>query len=214
MTLLAGAGLLVVFNILFFIWTGSERSSVDWIGYGFMTLSFIILVLTYIFPRKGRGEAYSLVVPQVAVTYMLLTALLSVILMILINSVTIALTLELLLTVYYIVHIVLHVQANRRTASNEEARQNKVVDLKKITAQVKNYIEMNDISDPEALKALNSLYDDLSCAPVRTSSSVNLSEMFSTSIPSLGNAVYNKNWSEVIKIAQYMQALLRQRNVF
>ncbi len=213
MTLLAAAGVLAVFNILFFIWTGSERSAVAWIGYGFMTLSFVILVLTYIFPRKGRGETYSLVVPQVAVTYMALTAVLSVVLMILTSNTTIALTLELLLSIYYVTNIVIHVQANRRTAANEEARQRKVDDLKKLAAQVKIYIDMNDISNQEASKAVGALYDELLCAPVRTSSNICLSDMFSTMMPSLGNAIYNKNWSEVSATARRMQMLVRQRNI-
>lgn len=209
MTLLAGAGALAVFNLLFFIWTDSPRSAVCWISYAFMTLSFVILTLTYIYPRKGQGETYSLVVPEVALKYLAASALAGALLMFFTESVAIALTVELLMLLYFMTHIVIHVQANRRTALNVEARQHKVADLKKVAAQVKAIIDMNDVSDRQARKALVSLYDDISCMPF-SASQPGMTDSLQSMLPQLGNAVYSRNWIETEAMARKMQSIIRQ----
>lgn len=210
MTLLAGAGVLAVFNLLFFIWTDSPRSAVCWISYAFMTLPFVILTLTYIYPRKGQGETYSLVVPEIAVKYLAASLVAGVLLMIFTESVALALTVELLMLVYFMTQIVIHLQANRRTALNEERRQGKVADMKKVAAQIKAIIDMNDVTDKTARKALAALYEDVFCMPVRTSSQTGISDSLQSMLPHLGNAVYNGNWPETVALAKKMQSIIRQ----
>lgn len=212
MTILAAAGVLVVFNILFYLWTDSDRSAVCWISYGFITLSYVIFVLTYFFPRKGRGETYSLVVPQIAITYMALNLCLGIILMILTSNITIALTLELLLSLYYIAHIVIHVQANRRTAANETARKAKVSEIRQISSQLKLYIDLNEISDPEALKTMNTLYDEVQCSPTRTYIGIDFDDV-AAKLAIIDDAISSKDWVKVTSIARQMQRIVRQRNI-
>lgn len=137
MTFVAAAGALIIFNVLFFIWTPDDRPTVSWISYIFMTLSFVILTLKYIYPRKGQRETYSLVVPEIALAYMIISIIAGVLLMILPANVTIAITIQLLLLIYYGTRIAIHIQANRRTARNEEERKDKVADLKSVAAQIK-----------------------------------------------------------------------------
>ena len=47
---------LIVFNVLFFLLGGTERSDTEWVCYGFIHVSYLCLLVTPLFCNAGKGE--------------------------------------------------------------------------------------------------------------------------------------------------------------
>lgn len=47
---------LIVFNVLFFLLGGTERSTTEWICYGFIHVAYLCLLVTPLFCNAGKGE--------------------------------------------------------------------------------------------------------------------------------------------------------------
>ena len=159
---------LVVFNVLFFLISGTEHSAAVWISYGFIHFAYFMLALTPRFVRKGKSSAifgFSLIF--ISAVYFVSAFVVGIIFIIIApQSYTAALSVQLSMAGLYGILLISHAIANERTAEAEEKREYNVEYIKSATAQLKSILER--VKDRETKRKVEKAYDAVNSSPVKS----------------------------------------------
>lgn len=205
-----GLFVLAVFNVLFFLWTDSDRSVVDWLSYGFFTGAYLWFLATLCAPRSGGGSTYALTLPYVAGGYLLAVLATGAVLMLTTDSVAIALSVQLVLLAVCLVRFGIHHAANRATTQAVASHNRDVGYVRSTAVRIKKLVP--SVSDAAAAVALRHLYDTVWCSPVRgTSSNADLQAFVSEHMAALESAVADGDSERIISSARKMESLFLER---
>ncbi len=202
---------LVILNILFFMWTGPGRSSVVWLSYAFSTIAYLVLEAVILVPRKYKWRAWNFSLIYIAAMFFVSELILGIVLSLLTTNVTLCLTLQLILLLGFMVWGYMHVKTSLTTTEALIKQEEESVYAKELALQVKGLIA--NVSDSSARKQVKELYEHIWCSPRASNEKAMVYETRITAgVEELKAIVAESNWTEVERVAKELVALAKQRN--
>jgi len=205
---------LVVFNAIFFMVGGIDHSASVWISYGFIHFAYLMLVLTPFLIRKGKSAhvfGYSLY--SISAAYFLIQFVLGIIIIFISPDKNTAVFLvQLCIAGLYGVFLISNMIANEHTANAEEVRQNQIAYVKDASAKLKNL--MGRVSDKEAKKKIERVYDAIYSSPVKSHTDLTeIENRILHSINALENEVSAGNNENMATLVNSLLNEVNERNL-
>ena len=204
---------LIVFNTLFFVLGGVEHHASVWMSYVFIHFAYLMLLLTPKLIREGKSAAvFGFSLYSISATYFL-TEFVTGIIFILVSpeNYGTALLVQLCIAGLYGIILVSHMLANEYTANAEEKRQSQIAYVKDTSAKVKTLLE--SISDKDAKRAVEQVYDAIYSSPVKSHPNLAQKEtQIFQSINDLERTVTTGSKEEIFSVANSLLFLINERN--
>lgn len=158
---------LVIFNVVFFVISGTEHPASVWISYGFIHLAYIMLLITPKLIRKSSSSSvFGFSLYSISSTYFLVEFIIGVIFIFAKpESYKVSLVVQIITFGIYAAMIISHIIANEYTADNIERHELELQYVKNCSAQLKGI--MNQVEDKNIKKKVEKAYDTLHSSPVR-----------------------------------------------
>ena len=212
--LLLNSLFLIVFNFLFFMLSDYENCNNSvWISYGFIHFSYILLLLTPFFARRGKVEyiyrrppffvttTYFLIQLGVGITFILIAP----------ETVKVALIVQVILAGLFLTWLLAHLIANEHTADSAERREPELQFIKESSAKL--YSILQKITDRATAKKVERVYDLLHSSPARSNADVrSLEQQVINEIDQLENAVASNNTEQIVSVSDKIYRLAEERN--
>ena len=159
---------LVIFNVVFFVISGTEHPASVWISYGFIHLAYIMLLITPKLIRKSSSSSvFGFSLYSISSTYFLVEFIIGVIFIFAKpESYKVSLVVQIITFGIYAAMIISHIIANEYTADNIERHELELQYVKNCSAQLKGI--MNQVEDKNIKKKVEKAYDTLHSSPVRS----------------------------------------------
>lgn len=159
---------LVVFNAVFFLVTGPEKSTSMWISYVFIIFSVLAaFVSPYLAVGGSSAHIFGLAIGAVTGTYVTVTCLVNVVLMLVRSvSVTTVLVINIILTGIFLVGLLMNLMANNATADSVARHEAEVQYIKVCSMRLKAL--QAGCTDPQLLGSVERLYDLIHSSPSKT----------------------------------------------
>ena len=159
---------LVIFNVVFFVISGTEHPASVWISYGFIHLAYIMLLITPKLIRKSSSSSvFGFSLYSISSTYFLVEFIIGVIFIFAKpESYKVSLVVQIITFGIYAAMIISHIIANEYTADNIERHELELQYVKNCSAQLKGI--MNQVEDKIIKKKVEKAYDTLHSSPVRS----------------------------------------------
>lgn len=159
---------LVIFNVVFFVISGTEHPASVWISYGFIHLAYIMLLITPKLIRKSSSSSvFGFSLYSISSTYFLVEFIIGVIFIFAKpESYKVSLVVQIITFGIYAAMIISHIIANKYTADNIERHELELQYVKNCSAQLKGI--MNQVEDKNIKKKVEKAYDTLHSSPVRS----------------------------------------------
>ena len=204
--------ILVFLNVLFFLWVETEScSTVTWISYACTMLSYVVLEIAILVPRRDNWYVWGLSLIYIATMYFIVVFVSSVALSLVVESITIALSVQLILALIFIVWGSLHLLANRNSARTLQEQEQKIEYVRIVGARLKSMTLT--VTDVEANKELKKLYDIVWCSPIKSNSVAREYERkVILGVGDLEKAVVAESWGDVISITRGLAIDANTRN--
>jgi hypothetical protein len=204
---------LVIFNAIYFVAGGVDYKISAWISYGFIHFAYLMLLLAPALTRNGKSAAvFGFSLYSVSSVYFFAEFVLGVVFILISpDSYKAALLIQLIVAGLYGIALISNMLANEHTAAAEEKRQYEIDYVKKASAELKGMI--NTVSDKEAMKKLEKVYDALHSSPVKSHPDLAQTEaQILMSIGSLKTAVASGDAAEIITLAETLFIEVGERN--
>jgi hypothetical protein len=204
---------LVVFNAVFFVAGGFAHKPSVWISYGFIHFAYLMLLITPALTRKGKSASvFGFSLCSVSTAYFLAgLAIGAVFILINPDSYKTPLLVQLCVAALYGIALISNMIATENTADAEENRAHQIDYVKKASVELKGILD--NISDKEAKKKVEKLYDTLYSSPVKSHRGLTQTEsQILESIDELGSAVSSGNKDRIIALADSLLAAVNERN--
>ena len=204
---------LVVFNTVFFTVGGLTHPVSVWIAYGFIHLSYLMVLITPFLIRKSSSAAvFGLSLYSISSAYFLVEFVVGLIFIFLKSgSYKLSLVVQVILAGLYGVLLLSHLIANEHTADKIERHEDEVIYIKAAALRVKGLI--GKLNDKKANKVIEKLYDLLHASPVRSVASVRPLELkIEARISALEDAVSASDVNRTITMADEVISLTEERN--
>jgi len=204
---------LVVFNVFFFLFGGTDRNASVWISYGFIHFAYFMLILT---PKltQGKKSWTELGFPLylISAVYFLVAYVIGAIFILIApEGFTIAFAVQLCIAGMYGTALVSNMIANERTAEAEQVRKTQISYIKEASVKVKSLLD--SVSDKEAKKKVERVYDALYSSPVKSHPDLEMEESrLLRSIRALEEAVSAGHKDSIIDIAGSLETAIGERN--
>jgi len=204
---------LIVFNALFFVLGGTDRNASVWISYGFVHFAYFMLILT---PKLTRGKKSwtELGFPLyfISAIYFLVAYVIGAIFILIApEGFTIAFAVQLCIAGMYGTALVSNMIANERTAEAETIRKTQISYIKEASVKVKSLLD--GISDKEAKKKVERVYDALYSSPVKSHPELeDVEYRIQSSIRALEEVVSSGNKDGIIDLASSLETAIGERN--
>ena len=159
---------LVIFNVVFFVISGTEHPASVWISYGFIHLAYIMLLITPKLIRKSSSSSvFGFSLYTISSTYFLVEFIIGVIFIFAKpESYKVSLVVQIIAFGIYAAMLISHMIANEYTADNIERHELELQYVKNCSAQIKGI--MNQVEDKNIKKKVEKAYDTLHSSPVRS----------------------------------------------
>ena len=163
---------LIVFNIVFFVTSGTVHPASVWVSYGFIHFAYIMLMITPLLVRKTTNTAvFGYPLNAISTAYFIIAFLVGVGFIIAHpESYIAALVTQIILLGIYAVLLLSHMIANEETADSIERHEMDLEYVKDASSHLKRISE--SIDDKQFYKKVERLYDLLHASPVKTNASV------------------------------------------
>lgn len=159
---------LVIFNVVFFVISGTGHPVSVWISYGFIHLAYIMLLITPKLIRKSSSSSvFGFSLYSISSTYFLVEFIIGVIFIFAKpESYKVSLVVQIIAFGFYAAMLISHMIANEYTADNIERHELELQYVKNCSAQIKGI--MNQVEDKNIKKKVEKAYDTLHSSPVRS----------------------------------------------
>lgn len=205
---------LIIFNVIFFLFGGTEHLPSVWLSYGFMHFAYIMVVLTPLLTNKGRSAAvFSFSIYSVSTVYFIIEFIIGLIFVfIALEEILIPLVIQLIIAGIYLIILLSVISANIKTSTSEVNRNVEIVFIK--SASSKLDITRMGISDVTLRRKLDNLYDLLSSSPVKSHPDVKLiEEEIISDIHMLSSLVRDGEYEKATDTISQIQNLILERNI-
>ncbi len=191
---------LIVFNVVFFVLTGTEHSAPVWISYGFIHFAYLMLLITPFLIRKSSSASvlgFSLY--SISSTYFLIVFLVGVI-FIAVNpeSYKACLVTHVILAGLYAVSLISNLIANESTADSIERHEIELKYVKESSGKLKSILERT--SDRKMKKLVEKAYDTVHSSPVKSNNGVRDIELNVMDLIDNLNNIINSGDEERVKV--------------
>ena len=204
---------LIVFNTVFFVLGGTDHSASVWICYGFIHLSYIMLLITPMLVRNSSSRhIFGVTLASISSTYFLVTFVLGLIIILFDPaSYKITLVVHVIIAGIYAIILVSNMIANEATADSLEVHEQELVFVKTCSMKLNGIVE--SVSDKQLRKKIERAYDVVHASPVKSSPRVKpLEEQINDIIDALANDVKAGNTERAAGKADRIVSLTEERN--
>lgn len=226
---------LLLFNVLFFVIGDSERSSVDWLSYAFITVAYLLLLSTPLFYSSKKGLAvleytmyfnatvYFFVELVVGIIFILIqpgrmdvvltNKFLTSISYLLLNheSYVWPLVIQSILLVIFLVIQFSSAVANNATQASIEKQRSESVAIKSLAEKIR--LHMRDIQDITLRKKVEQCYEDINNASIETFPEAEEAELaLRNAVEMLCLAIEDEDVNQIEKKARRVSNVLADRN--
>lgn len=204
---------LIVFNIYFFLLKGTDQPTSVWISYASIHLSYLMLLLTPFFVRKGSSSAdYGRPLFVITTSYFFLALVIGVVFIILSPEThTVALLVQITIAAIFAILLLTNLIANEHTADNIERHEEELKYVKESSSKLNALL--NQISDNAIRKKVEKAYDLIHSSQVKSSNNVELIEQDVISeIDNLEKALQKNNFENIQMIVDKICNLANERN--
>ena len=203
----------IIFNAVFFAAGGFDHKASVWISYGFVHFAYLMLLLSHFLIRRGKSMAmFGFSIYAVSAAYFLLALTTGVLFMLISpDGYRTALLIQLFIAGLYGVILIPNMIANEHTADAEEKRQNQIDYVKKASTTLKGLLD--NVTDKEAKKKVEKVYDAIYSSPVKSHPDVAQAELqILMSINKLTGAVFSGEKEMIISLANSLLIAVNERN--
>lgn len=204
---------LIVFNTVFFVLGGAEHKTSVWLSYGFIHLSYLLVLLTPILcGRRGKDTVLRMPIYTVSSGYFF-AAFVAGLIFIFVkpDSIKAPLLVQVVIAGIYAVILLANLMANADTAEQAQRQEHEVAYIKDSAARVK--VLMGRLDDKKAEKAIERAFDALRASPSRTAEGLlTLENAIADQISYLESAVKTGDAGNAVRIADTVVALVDERN--
>jgi len=211
--IILGLIFLIIFNTVFFLTGGTEHNISVWISYGFIHFAYFMLFLTPILIRKGKSSSiFGVALYAISTAYFIVAFVTGVIfILIAANRINATILIQLCIAGLYGIILIANLLANERTADAEEKRQYEVKYVKEASAKLKGILDR--ISDEEAKKKVERVYDTVYSSPVKSDSNLTIMESnIMILINNLEHAVIENDTEQISVISDTVLVAVNERN--
>ncbi len=204
---------LAVFNILFFMLGGTEHPASVWISYGFIHLSYIMILLTPVLTRKSSSAAiFSFFLHWISVAYFFVEFFIGIIfILIRSDSHMPATVVQIIITGIYAAVLLANMVANEYTADDIANHESEVAFIKKASSEIKPLLDKLD--DKKASKEIEKLYDLIHSSPSKSTPEAKaLENDIIFLIQNLESAVQSNNTEKAMSVAKNITETVVKRN--
>lgn len=204
---------LMVFNLYFFLLKGSDHLASVWISYVSIHFSYIMLLATPYFVRKGSTSAdYGRPLFVITTSYFFLAFLVGVAFIIISPETnTVPLLVQITIAAVFAVLLLPNLIANEHTADNVEKREAELKYVKEASSQLHSLI--NQLSDKKLQKLVEKAYDLIHSSQVKSSIKVQTIEQdVFNEISVLTDLVKNKKFESIEDEVNKICNLAEERN--
>ena len=204
---------IVIFNIVFFVATGTEHPKSVWISYGFIHIAYIMVLVTpYLIRKNSSAAVFGFSLYSISSVYFFIELIVGIVFICLKQeNVKISLITQLVVAGVYAAVLVSNLIANESTADSIERHEIEVAYIKDSSSRVRSLIDK--LSDKNANRAIERTYDLLHASPAKSISSVHSLEREILSLTQeLTSAVDDKDVERVLEITAEINAKAEERN--
>jgi hypothetical protein len=204
---------LAIFNVIFFVLGGTEHLASVWMSYAFIHFSYFMMLLTPLLLRKDENSTvlgFSLY--SISAAYFFIELIVGTAFVLAASeSYKLALVVQLIIVGLYGALLVSHMIANEHTSETVEDRNSHIAYVKNASSKLK--LLLGIISDGEAKKKVESVYDVVNSSPVKSHPNLFQTECkILQSISELGNAVSDGRKDTIITLADSLLVMANERN--
>lgn len=204
---------IAAFNIGFFLIGGTDHVASVWVSYGFIHISYLLLVLSHLFVKEG-SQLHTLRMPIYAITstYFILEFIVGLsIIYWAPKSLVFSTLLQGLICLICVVILITNIIANNITHENIKKHEDELIFIKESTVIVKDLMRKSQYSNIE--KHLDKIYYELKSSPVKSSSQVaSLEREIMHMIKQLNNIVIDADIDKLKESTTEIINLINHRN--
>ena len=207
---------LIVFNVLFFLLGGTERSDTEWVCYGFIHAAYLCLLVTPLFCNAGKGETVLSASLYLRALFYFFTELVIGIGFIWYDSynpipiVWSAIIQGILLAVFLILQL-MSVLANDATKASLAKQRQERVYIRSLAENLKE--AMRQVNDPALRKQIANCYESLRNSSLESFPEAAAAEMeLEGAVNTLCSAIEIGDMSKLTQQIQNVQVAMRHRN--
>lgn len=204
---------LIVFNTVFFVAGGTDHNLSVWISYGFIHLSYLLLIITPFLIRQSSSAAvFGFSLYSISSAYFMVEFIVGVIFCLInMESYKPALIVQVIIAGFYAIMLLSHMIANENTADSVERHEMELRYIKDCSARILPLVDM--ISDKKTKKKVETVYDMIHGSPVKSNHSVRQIELdVMDQIDALEAAVNSADNDKIASTCNKITRLADERN--
>lgn len=211
--IIIGLVFLVLFNVLFFMLEGTERTTTEWICYGFIHVAYLCLLSTPLLCNAGKGETVLLASLYLRALFFFFTELVIGIVFLWANPVSYkwATIIQAVLLAVFLVLQLMNVLANDATKASLAKQRQERIYVRSLAENVKDAIRQ--VSDPALRKQMAACYESLNSTSIESFPEAASAEIeLEDAVNALCHAVDANDTARLSQLIQNVQVALRHRN--
>ena len=207
---------LIVFNVLFFLLGGTERSDTEWVCYGFIHAAYLCLLITPLFCNTGKGETVLSASLYLRALFYFFTELvigLGFIWYNAYNTISIvwpAIIQGVMLAIFLILQL-MSVLANDATKASLDKQRHERVYIRSLAENLKE--AMRQVNDPTLRKQMANCYESLRSSSIESFPEAAAAEMeLEGAVNTLCSAIEIGDVSQLSQQIQSVQVAIKRRD--
>ena len=205
---------LVVFNVIFFISGGAKSEISGWVGYIFIHISYLMLLITPFLIKKSKNSAVlGFPFHLISSVYFAISFIIDII-FILINSSNHmpCLIVNIIILWIYAILLISNMIANEKTVKSIEDHEIELIYVKNCSLQLKGI--MDNVADKQLYKKIENLYDLIHSSPVKSNNEAKAYEQIvSEQINNLSMNIAKNNLEAAAKTIAKIKQNAEERNL-
>lgn len=204
---------LVVFNLYFFLLTGTDHVTSVWISYASIHFAYFMLFATPYFVRKGSASAdYGRPLFVITSSYFFLAFIVAVVFIIIAPETnTTSLLVQITIAAIFIILLLANLIANEHTADSVEKRELELKYVREASSKLNSLI--NKLSDKNHQKLVEKAYDLIYSSQVKSSMNVHsLEQEVFSQILVLEELIENKRFDDLEDTVNKICQMAEERN--
>ena len=203
---------LIVFNIIFFMFGGTNRETSVWISYGFILLSYLMLIITQNVIRPSNSSVLGLSLYSISSVYFLVEFIVGVFFIVRKqDTYKIPLAIQLVIFSLYLLIFISTLMANNNTIDSVQNYEEEVAYIKGVSSKVKLLI--GQVEDKNINKRIEHIYDLLHTSPSKSNNSVKPFEKnIILLIDDLEGAVQRNDTNMIYSLSSEIENNVKERN--
>lgn len=204
---------LIVFNVVFFVATGTKHPASVWIAYVFIHFAYLMVLATpYLIRKSSSAAVFGFSLYSISSVYFLVQLVVGIVFICLKQeSIKVSLITQIIIAGIYAIILISNLIANESTADSLEKHEAEVAYIKESSSRVRSL--MDKLDDKRANKAIEKTYDLLHASPAKSSLTVQSLEREILSLTrELETAVFEKDVDSVMSVTEAILSKAEERN--